>query len=319
VDYDKLKAFRFWDTIDGALTTKTFSGKRRISLYPSEASVIAINKYGELQVVGKCLRAAAYRILGYTRKAVSIKSEYIFAFGHELESFICDLSKKAKVYNANSVKFFDQESSVSGEIDIVLEHPDGGWVIVECKSTYGYQNEKLLIKDNKPKDEHLLQILIYIYTHRFDPNLLGGKLVYILRDNMQRQEFDVTIAKEGDKFRAIVNGEVDKRFFIEDIYARFAELKKCVNENFNKTPDEHVLPDREYALAFTDAQMKQGFERGEVSKTAWEKFEKSGERCGNWNCSYCDFKDICWTGKDVEEYIGDTEIKVKPVRRRVTK
>jgi hypothetical protein len=63
-----------------------------------------------------------------------------------------------------------------------------------------------------------LQLLTCFLAHNENEEIIGGKLVYILRDNMKMVKFYVNIGEKGNKHRATINGIVYKRFFIEEIY-----------------------------------------------------------------------------------------------------
>ena len=54
-------------------------------------------------------------------------------------------------------------------------------------------------------------------------------------------------------------------------------------------------PAREFSLRYSEEDAKSNFEKGKMSKTAFKKWEsKPLEAVGDWNCSYCDWKDVCY-------------------------
>ena len=193
---------------------------------------------------------------------------------------------------------------VSGEIDLILRHPQGGLIFTEIKSTSGPYKEKELAGHyegrgknkvylpGRPATQNLLQLLTYLWVHKNDPELIGGKLVYILRDNMTRVEFDVVIVQDGTKHRAVVNGEVDKRFFIEDMYERYHLLADYVRQSLNQVkqgvkPEDLQRPPRDYDIVYTDEKIELEHTEGRLSKTKYEAFKANpNERPGDWQCSY---------------------------------
>lgn len=327
MDYNKLSQFRFWEYCDRALMKKRFDGARRISLYPSEARVIARDpETSELEVLGGCQRKSWYRIMGFKQsEPFTAKSAYIFEMGNYIETMIRDLVRNAGIYNNSSVKFWDASSMVSGEIDIVVEYPldnEGNYVFTEVKSTWGGSlsntinpetkqkelfetgsakglfdhpegrgKDRQMVKA-KPKEQNVLQILTYLYAHKDDPKLVGGKLVYFLRDNCNRTEFDVTIQQESNgKHRAVINGEVDDRYYVEDIYESFDVLKKKINEDFvlvksGTKPEDLTPPDRDFALTYDRETVESMFRAGKLSKTKYENYLSGKETPGSWVCSY---------------------------------
>jgi len=228
-DYNKLSEVRIWDMIDYSMIRQRFGGSRRPGFYPSEASVIA-NTNGKRTVLGGCHRSSIWRLLQAPKTNPSgVKTQYIFGFGNMIEDFIRDKLKESGVFEASSVKFFHPKYKISGELDIVLRHPDGGYIVTEVKSTYGYYSSKTLSKG--PKDDNLMQILTYLWVAKDNPScfagaseIVGGKLIYLLRDDFKKFEFDITMTEEDGKHFAVVNGVVDRRFTVEDIVTRYDTL-----------------------------------------------------------------------------------------------
>lgn len=319
MDMDALSNFNFWNTIDNELKKERVTGDRRLSLYPSEAGVVYTDpKSGKKKIIGGCTRKSWYRLTGFPESNPStLRSKYTMEIGVAIERMITNLAMKAGVYNNNSVKFYDKSSGVSGEIDIILEIPvqnTSGYIYTEVKSSsggsvnsQGYEtgmakslfyhpegrgNAKVFIEP-KPKEGHLLQILIYLFTNKDDPKLLGGKLVYFLRDNSSRTEFNVGIVydEKVQKHRPVVNGQVELGFFVEDIYDRYkilvTKLKddmKFLKDNPDKTLSDLTPPERDYDLYYTDDTAKALFESGDLSKSKYEKHQK-GYKAGDWQCS----------------------------------
>lgn len=352
MNYEKLKQFRFWEMCDKALSKERYSGERRLSFYPTEASVIAKDPdTGRAEVIGTCMRKSWYRIMGFEpSNPLSIKTRYILEIGKYIEHMIIELTKLAGHYENNAVKFWDRSNYISGEIDLIAKVPidnEEHYIFVESKTSWGgqmklitdpatkqkvwvevgpakdlfphleYNGKSKIVVNGYPKDSNLLQLLIYLYTHKDDPKLLGGKLLYFLRDNCNRTEFDVVIIEEDGRHRAVVNGEVDKRFYIEDIYARFEQLKHKLALDFRAIQNGATLtdlqpPDRDYTLVYTKEQAKELFEAGKISKTRYNSVLK-GQKVGDWQCEYCEFKNLCWNIKQnstseeelEEEEIGD--------------
>jgi len=344
MDYNALSSFRLWDLLDDALARERFTGERRTSLYPSEASVIYTTPSGYKYVVGGCLRKSWYRLLKFPESNPrSIKAKYILEAGKYLENLIVELVKLAGIYENNSVKFWEKSLSVSGEIDIVVQLPTDKqkYIFVECKSSYGgrlkfgYEtgkardlfdhfegraSNKRLIK-GRPKMEHVLQLVIYLYIHRDDQNLLGGKLLYILRDNMNRTEFDITLVEDsatGKHFVAI-NNEIERGFYVEDIFERYRLLAEYVNESVQLlrkglvTRKELQPPPRDFKLTYSDEEAKLLNQIGMLSNTAYKKHIK-GDRQGDWQCSYCVYRSLCYNesishtpATDLEEEEGEDD------------
>lgn len=332
MDYKKLSSVRFWDSIDHELTRDRFSGQRRPSLYPSEASVICIDpKTGKASIEGGCHRKSWYRMMGYKQSKNTPKTELIFKFGNYLEAMLTDLIKLGYSFEGNSIKFFDPETLVSGEVDIVLRHPDGGIILTEVKSSYGDFKRRELMGGSwygkpligYPSTNNLLQLVTYLWFHKDREDLLGGKLIYILRDKMDRIEFDIHLdTDKTGKHRVFVNNKPDMRFYAEDIFERYATLKSIMGKSFAELKKGVKLkdltpPDREYTLQHTDEDIETlhgeyefpSYIMRKVSDTKYKAFKKTpSARPGDFQCNYCGFKDICWTAKDIKDHIGTKKV-----------
>jgi len=335
MDYQALSSFHFWKYLDDALVRDKYSGERRESLYPSESSCVYVDpKTKKARIIGGCLRKSWYRLLKFKQSnPASTKSQYIFEFGRMVENFITDLTKVAKVYDNNSVKFWDRSSSVSGEIDITVKHPDNNkYIFIECKSTYGgmmrngYEagkardlfdhykgagRNRVFVK-GKPKYEHVLQLATYLYTHKEDPDLLGGKLVYFLRDNCSRSEHDVHLVEESGKYRVAINGEIDKGFFVEDIYTRYAELAEKVNQDIKMmregvAKEQLTPPDRDYTIEYSADEIEERVADGRISARMYKSWQDGKSFPSDWQCSYCSFKDLCWGNRAKQQSEEDEE------------
>jgi hypothetical protein len=270
------------------------------------------------------MRKSFYRLIKMPESnPATAKSMYTFAFGTMIEKFISDLCKQAGIYDNTSVKFWDASSGVSGELDIVVKVPVGDsnkYIIVESKSTWGGQTvngyeagaakelfyhpegrgKERKFYEGKAKDANLLQTIIYLYNNREDEDLLGAKLIYMLRDNFARTEFDIVLVEEEKtgKYRAMVNGKIDDRFYVEDIYERFkalaryySEAKKALKDG--KKANELEYPEREFSLTYSDELAEELFNEGKISKSKYEKHQK-GYKAGDFQCSYCNYKSNCW-------------------------
>lgn len=325
MNHKLLQSFKFWDKIDTVMGKERYSGERRTSLYPSEASTVIIDpKTKKAKIIGGCNRKSWYRLMKFEQsEPITVKTEYTFAFGNMIENFIKDLAKEAGIYNNGSVKFFDRSSGVSGEIDLVCEIPvdknKKGYIHTEIKSTWGGQmsngfevgvakslfdhpegrgKNKEMVKA-RPRESNVLQLILYLFTHKDDEDLIGGKLIYLLRDNFNRTEFDVTIEQQPNgKHRAMINGEIEESFYVEDIYDRFKRLAEKVNEDIKllkegTSKEDLVPPERDYMIEYDDATAKDRFEDGSITKTKYDNHLK-GKKTGDWNCSYCSFKSRCW-------------------------
>lgn len=258
--------------------------------YPTEASVVIDTPHGE-QVIGTCRRAAYYRYVGgFVGDPYSAYTHWVFLTGKSVENQLIEVWKQMGIWMDNNIKFRSKEQHISGEIDVVLRDGKGKPFIVECKTYAGYEAAKSLKGNPKygklgqPKDAHLLQVLIYLdlNKHIFEYAIL----VYVDKESKNNAEFHIKLSKEGNFTYPVVNGMVQRRFSVEDIYARFNTLRDFI--------EKKVLPPRDFQLEYTEKQIEQKFEAGLLSKTKYEEWKKKGKKPGDWNCGWCKYRKECY-------------------------
>ena len=290
--YDNYNLFAH---VDEHMTRPKFKAPRAKNFYPSEASVTTYDEHGDKVVHGGCMRAAYFRCSSHEFERIpnSARSEYIFKQGIGVEKILIDLWKEMGIWVDNNVKFVDAEAGISGELDALLMEPDGTVYGAEVKSFYGYFAEKELFGNRStkafPKMPHLLQTLIYL--NFFKDKLPYFRIVYFARDSVKRRTFKVELHEEGDIIYPKVEGEVIRSFTVNDIYARYEELQSYL--------DNDIVPPNDYELYYSRDKIEDYFKKGKVAKTKYAKWQagKLGphEQIGDWNCSYCAFKNICWS------------------------
>lgn len=165
------------------------------------------------------------------------------------------------------------EYPISGKIDYVLRFSDGTSLAVELKSGYGRGIAEIQ-SSGKPKPDYLKQIFIYTQLTEYKE----FQHPYLGRDNGYRTEFFVRRVSEGL--------EVDgKRLFTLDFSQAVARL-----QDVESALRDGREPDRDFLVAIKDGEIK---DRGFQHKNVQYK--------GDWQCSYCSWRDRCWR-EIVEEY-----------------
>lgn len=289
VKYSLIKATDEW------MTRSRISLPREPHFYPSEASATWIDQHGIKRVGGACLRRCYYRYTSSAKPDPSTPySEWIFALGKAVEEILVEQWKQMGIWVANNLKFFDKKRNISGEIDLVLSEPDGTLFGVEVKSFYGYQATRDLIGNKKvkpaPKTSQLMQTLIYVDQCK---DLEYFKMVYYARDSANRTEFDITLVQDGEHKRPCINGDIDYRFTMDDIYDRYEILMEYVKSN--------EPPPRDFELVWDAEKVEKRRAIGEVAKTTYEKWKKNPKKnpIGDWQCRYCPFAGECWGKQNI--------------------
>jgi len=280
---------------DAWMTRPRISKPRKPAFYPSEASAVWKDSLGVTRTAGACLRSAWYRVTGVPDGFEVLPNdpytEWIFALGKAVEVILVEQWKQMGLWVANNVEFYDPVKKISGEIDVILCDPSERSKLygVEVKSFYGYQGTKEVCGNKstqaRPKTSQLMQTLIY--ADQF-PELDYFKMIYYARDSANRNEFDITITNDGGVRRPTIDGIIDHRFSMEDIYSRYRELDEYI--------EAQVMPPADYELHWDAEKVEQRNSLGEVAKTRYADWKKNPSRnpMGDWQCSYCRYKNICW-------------------------
>jgi CRISPR/Cas system-associated exonuclease Cas4 (RecB family) len=285
--------FNLIEATDAFTCRKKVHLPRLHSLYPSEASVVYPVPGGSMKTEGKCLRSVYYRIIGEeVPTQADPYSEWIFATGKGVENILIEYWKCMGIWVDNNVKFFDAKRNISGEIDVILSEPDGTLFGVECKSFAGYSATKEVIgnfhQPGKPKTSQLLQTLIYVDLCRELGIIDYFKMIYYARDSGQRREYNISLTEDGGQWRPTIDGIIDYRFTMQDVYDRYALLNDYV--------ENKILPPRDYELVYSDEKIEGLNKLGEIAKTKYDKCKNNHEKnpIGDWECRYCNYCKVCW-------------------------
>ena len=226
----------------------------------------------------------------------------------------------------------DPEIMLSGEVDALIrlsewrndehgvprQHISPTKAIgIEVKTKYGFFGKAQIMgaktstyEHGFPQIEHLMQTALYLHTRKaleeyHDVEIPYFVLVYVLRDNGIHKSFRVEL-EDGYDGRIIVKdmdgNELKPKselslewgvqvrpmnLTIDMMRERF--LKHI--ENMKSDPP----PPRDFDLRYSDEKAERLFEKGVLSKTKKAKHEKNSmEEIGDWNCSYCDWKGVCY-------------------------
>lgn len=267
--------------------------------YPSSASCW-IQESNSKYLEGGCNRNAYYRMIGSPKTNPSGEySYYINAHGKFIEEFLIARWKEMGIWVANNIKFYmgaDNPSgygfSLSGEIDCLIRKPGtkglDGVYVAEVKSYYKWFKRKELVgsKDapGKPSYNNLFQLMLYLDYFK-EHGINNGKLLYTSRDEATQVEFDVSLRKINGYTHAVVNGVPDLTFSFEGVIERFRESWVAFVDR--------KIPDRDFKLMYDVRDMEDMFSKGLISKSRYAEYQK-GKKCGDWQCGFCEYRDLCW-------------------------
>lgn len=245
-----------------------------------------------------------------------------FELGNATEDSITNESKRAEIWAENSRRFewnipmteedLEQygQPLIRGEVDLTVFQEPGSQnkIGVEIKSITGYVGQKQVFgsksrktgtwipgKEPSPKQSHLLQASLYAYVFcTLNEEYKYFKLAYLSRENGNRIEFDIDIIPEEDEAKGEVKHRVyvDQEpyfptLYIEDVLDRYIQLHKMLIDD--------TLPPRDFSLQYSDSQIQKLYSRDLLTKKGKSDYEAGKEvKKGDWQCSYCAFKDMCY-------------------------
>ena len=263
-------AFRVFDALGTALVEmerrETYISSSP-KVWPSEASAELFDKT-EAGSIGRCRRAVYFRMTGREpSNPMDALGCQIVRLGRAVETEVIAQARAAGLHVASGVRYFVEDLTMSFELDGVLLDPvTHQGVITEVKSFDGYVATKRIIKEGKPKLEHVLQALIYLNELRngrilkqnieqqwlerdvnpeeaerrhnrievtrenldlMDPGPLATKLLYFSRTGRDVREFDISIHEDFDGVHyPSIDGTPWKLFTVENIYNRYIQVQE---------------------------------------------------------------------------------------------
>jgi len=299
------KEFSIVEMEDEYITTSKGLSRRRPGLHPTEASVEYLLD-GKKMVAGKCMRATWYRNMEIgTPEGASAGLMMKAHIGKWDEEGLVNRWKEMGIWHDNNIKFYQRNYLLSGEMDAVIKNPDTGNLIgVEVKSFYGYYANKEITGAKReqvpgiPKDTHFLQAILYAWEYR--DMLEEYRLYYVERGDGHRVEFRIGFDKNPDGTHQVwwqqIQGKywnyyspdkVHQPYTIEDVYKRYETLLRKIKAK--------ELPPKDFSDNWNSETVEHMWKHGKLGKTKYQAWQKNPSKnpVGDWQCSYCDYKNQC--------------------------
>jgi hypothetical protein len=298
---------------------------------PSEGSVTIRTQHGPMNI-GACKRKTWFRLKRIEVPRIEPLPHQIqrMRVGKEVENSIIETCKREGLYIANNIPFrvVMDGIPIAGELDAVLRtEPCGGdKFICEVKSCYGYPAQKTAFGSfagkgkelGKPKDSYIMQIALYLNHFSRLPKedlsyLPFGAILIIDRGDGHFGVFDIWLEEE---LRVMGEDEVvssHKIYYSSEPMRVPKTLVPYTTEDIlsgyrvvqNALKGDEPLP-RDFTREYDREQVEINYERGLISKSYYEKWQSSNVsprgkkkfKLGDWQCSYCDWADYCWSLKE---------------------
>lgn len=192
-----MSQFKLFDYLDKSIIddeSSTSRASKTPAVWPSEASAVRVDK-SLFPIFGACQRKQIYRMIGWPRKQeTQAESPWKWIIGRAVEDKLTDLARYQSatagienIYVANGVRLFIKDFYLPVEMDVIVRDPETsrGWVI-ECKTYDGYYAEKQIEKEERPKEENLIQACIYLLETQ-----TGAKLKQLIKGSIaERAKLD---------------------------------------------------------------------------------------------------------------------------------
>lgn len=240
--------------------------------------------YPRVSSAGKCVRALTYKALGAEEAPLSARQIVLFADGtlHEDDTarylertkFPVKNSQKAVTVGVIPADFPNgsrvcptceqevQNNELHGHIDGMIETNDG-WYLWEHKT----MNERALDRlDSECNEGYVTQCCSYIKGLQSEGyKMLGAILLCKGKNNSQFKQVNIEYDFDND-IAFVTNDWNGQTFEIYDVVNSTLQMHATVQEYANNGLD---MPDRPYDF-------------------------------DDWQCQWCDFKDMCWKDVDIE-------------------
>lgn len=292
-----------WDTLDVSIKGQTRApSSSEVSLYPSEASVTAVDGYGQRIVIGACNRRSWLRNkLQRQERGQDFQSQAIddilvddfspqslwkFEISRKTEDMIVEQAQLAGIYSDLSKTkfefFLDPEIGVKsgvvrGELDLVIKQtPDSDKLVgAEIKSVSGYYTQKQVfgtvskkggyLQKPEPKGDNLLQTVLYAYVFGVVRKQIEYfKLVYFSRESGERSEFEIDLVPE------LVDGKTRHRVYVDHQPYKYQIYAEDILERYAKLQAQVLMdevPDRDFDLQYDDGYIDYLYSKSLLGKT----------------------------------------------------
>ena len=226
----------------------------------------------------------------------------------------------------------DDEIMLSGEVDAILRwsemrtgddgvtrmHIDPKKAIgIEVKSKWGY-GAKMVMQGNKsstyehgyPQIEHLMQTALYLHMRKtweefHNVEIPYFVICYISRDNGLHKSFRVELSDgydgriivkdmNGNELKPKAEKSLDWGVQVQQMELTIDMMRERYYQQLENLKSD-TPPPRDFDLRYSDDKAEALFNVGELSKTKYgEHGKKPLAEIGDWNCSYCDWKGVCY-------------------------
>ncbi len=286
----------------------------RFRVRPTQASIIVPLTPNYTLLAGSCNRASWFNNLDIPQtNPASPKGERRMDAGKAIEEqehlYAANAPNMVTIGNNMALKTpLIDDVKINGEVDRLMQDQDGNIAVVEIKSFYGYDARKEIFgskdKLGRPKYQHLLQVLVYLYMLKQNAIDVKYALIhYIDRSDFEEDVYIITWDVEGDEAYPNINGVQNRNIKLSGIIARYTQLALAVK---NRT-----IPPRDCEFVYSERKILELADNGIISKNKMKKYLAGEIHPGDYQCSYCSWKNLCYgeTPSDPKTWRTDADIQ----------
>ena len=154
-----------------------------------------------------------------------------------------------------------------------------------------------------------MQIGIYDFWYASnDERFESSSLIYGARDTGRFSEYSIFTEEDEETglhpisyqgISPVSTGRVTTKITMENVFENYKYVAACV--------DGGTIPSRDFDAQYSDEKIETLYERGELNKTDAAQHEKRKKQIsegktrivkkvkkGDWQCRFCNYKDICY-------------------------
>jgi len=267
---------------------------------PSRSSIF-INANGIPQLQGMCHRSLFLQHIRMTEtnpRNAATKRKLLL--GTLIEQIEHDIEKRTGKYvGSNELVTYDIDdvTVLLGETDSRLTDDRKNIYVKEIKGVFGYMGIRNHIKGTRaitpyPRWSAVLQIMLYIAML----GLKYGVLKFIDGQNMTSERIYIIelkpIMHAGKVVDQVVciDGVEKNDITMSAVITRFMALARYMKKL--------QLPPRECTTEYSDEIVEKLMEVNAITKAAYTRHMTGEQKCGDWQCHFCAYKDLCYMSND---------------------
>lgn len=298
-----MSKWSLFDHLTNHLARPRLGDEKHPTLWPSEASAVVKNAWGEEEVAGKCRRRTFFRFatanyafndeFSHLKPLVEeIKNKeipvdpymrWIWTAGELYEEYVVNLAKNSGVYIDSQNRVYIPDYNISGLIDLVVINPENfKHSVAEVKSVYGFNGNMVLGSDYErkhgklgtPRDSNLMQTALYDYFFAKPRDYEDSRLMYGARDTGRYAEYRVRTGVENDIIKIWYRGEAPNKTSEVESPITITSILEDGYQYVTNHLLAGIVPKRDFEIKWSDEKIRTWYERDQKSDKSEQRLTK---------------------------------------------